>query len=306
LIRVLWALSLVGCTVLGDRLDGIADGDHCTSGVRDADETDDDCGGADCGPCFFDSSCRANSDCSTGFCASDDGFQYCACPPEMVSNVRPEDGVTFCIDRLEVSVGNYQAFLSHCAETGTCTSDCDGPWTVTTPVSGAPSVGCTGDEFDPVNAPNRPVVCVYLCDAFAYCKALGKRLCGDYFDDAYPVTYANDPNVSEWYNACSRSDDQDFPYGEDLVSSACNGSATASADVGTFPGCGVPNGPLDMSGNVREWEAVYDEAGSCFVRGGSFASNDDPNELSCSRIPTPSPVDCGDVAGDIGFRCCSG
>jgi formylglycine-generating enzyme len=302
--RTLCALSFLGCTALGDRLDGIADGDHCTSGLQDADETDEDCGGADCAPCVVESSCRTNADCTSGYCATDDGFRYCECPPEMVRNERAEDGATFCIDKLEVSVGSYQAFLNFCDEKGGCVSDCDGPWTIAKPVVDA-SVGCTSDKFQSQSAPNRPVVCVHLCDAFAYCAALGKRVCGDYSDDGYPVTYANDPGVSEWYNACSQSGERDFPYGDDLVSASCNGSSSASADVGTFPSCAAADGALDMSGNVREWDIVFDAAGSCYVRGGSFESGNDENELSCSSDP-PFPVDCGDVADDIGFRCCSG
>jgi Sulfatase-modifying factor enzyme 1 len=32
--------------------------------------------------------------------------------------------------------------------------------------------------FDLVNAPANPVACVDWCDAFAYCRSIGKRLCG--------------------------------------------------------------------------------------------------------------------------------
>lgn len=303
-LQTLGAFCVLSCTVLGDQLDEISDGNHCTSGVRDGDETDEDCGGTDCPACQFGSLCRGNSDCSTAYCQSEDDESFCACPPEMVSHTRSEDGRSFCIDKLEVSVGNYQAFLSFCAEKGGCESDCDGPWTIEKPVSNDASGGCTPDKFDPENQPNRPVVCVHLCDAFAYCKALGKRVCGDYFEDVYAVTSANDPDVSEWFNACSGSGELDFPYGENLLPAACNGSGGASANVGTFPGCGAGNGPLDMSGNVREWEAVYDEASdSCYVRGGSFKSNNAENELRC---PATFPWDCGEVADDIGFRCCSG
>lgn len=45
----------------------------CANGVLDGDETDIDCGGADCAPCPVDSVCLADEDCDTERCAIDDG-----------------------------------------------------------------------------------------------------------------------------------------------------------------------------------------------------------------------------------------
>jgi hypothetical protein len=41
---------------------------HCTNGVKDADETDVDCGGASCKPCADHRSCLAGSDCANEVC----------------------------------------------------------------------------------------------------------------------------------------------------------------------------------------------------------------------------------------------
>jgi formylglycine-generating enzyme required for sulfatase activity len=298
---VLAALLLVACTVAGDRLDGISDGDHCTNGVQDADESDDDCGGADCAKCPPDQACKTSADCTSGVCTEEDGFKYCQCPADMVSHVRPEDERTFCIDKLEVSAGQYDAYLKSCDPPGSCASDCDGAWTVTIPVND-PEADCTPDKYDPEGFPNRPVVCVHLCDAIAYCNAHGKRLCGDYIDDSLPATLTADPNVSEWFNACSQSGSAAYPYGNTFEPTFCNGSG-AVADVGSFQQCGAPGGDLlDMSGNVWEWEAAYDETqDECVIRGGSFYSTE--TSLTCS---SKLLEDCEGYSDDIGFRCCSG
>jgi hypothetical protein len=44
-----------------------AEGDHCTNGVRDGDESDVDCGGS-CPRCAAGKSCVANTDCQSGSC----------------------------------------------------------------------------------------------------------------------------------------------------------------------------------------------------------------------------------------------
>ena len=46
--------------------------DHCTSGVKESDETDKDCGGS-CDPCGDDKGCSDAADCTTGICSN----QHC-------------------------------------------------------------------------------------------------------------------------------------------------------------------------------------------------------------------------------------
>lgn len=41
---------------------------HCMNGTEDADETDIDCGGADCGPCMNTQGCMVPGDCTSGYC----------------------------------------------------------------------------------------------------------------------------------------------------------------------------------------------------------------------------------------------
>jgi hypothetical protein len=45
-------------------------GDHCKSGVREADETDEDCGGS-CDPCADGKGCSESADCTSGICSNE-------------------------------------------------------------------------------------------------------------------------------------------------------------------------------------------------------------------------------------------
>ncbi len=50
---------------------------HCNDGIADADETDQDCGGASCGQCGDGLKCKVGTDCTSGVC---DGTMHCATP----------------------------------------------------------------------------------------------------------------------------------------------------------------------------------------------------------------------------------
>lgn len=51
---------------------------HCLNGVQDADETDLNCGGADCAPCGNGDGCVDADDCSSGFCDAAQNPDVCA------------------------------------------------------------------------------------------------------------------------------------------------------------------------------------------------------------------------------------
>jgi hypothetical protein len=56
---------------------GTCTSSHCSDGVKDADETDVDCGGATCAPCVDGKMCLANHDCVDGVC---NASHVCAAP----------------------------------------------------------------------------------------------------------------------------------------------------------------------------------------------------------------------------------
>src|SRR5262245_10596421 len=128
----------------------------------------------------------------------------------------------FYIDRYEVSVGDYAAFLR---ETG----------------NPAPS------DWKTMNQPahrKQPVSNVDWADAAAYCKWAGKRL----------------PTEAEWEKAARGTDGRIYPWGNEPPTrrhanygqAGSNGNGSL-APVGSFEEGKSPYGVYDMAGNVWEW-----------------------------------------------------
>jgi len=183
----------------------------------------------------------------------------------------------FSIDATEVTRTQYAAWLATNPPTTGQSSTC--AWNTTfEPPSCA---------WPPASKGNHPVVCVDWCDAFAYCKAIGKRLCGSIKGGPTPWTSDDVASISQWYNACSAGGTTNFPYGgattggDGYDALACNGAE--SGHSGTVPVASLSDcqssaagykGVFDMSGNAWEWEDSCDgtegETDSCRRRGGGF------------------------------------
>jgi formylglycine-generating enzyme required for sulfatase activity len=182
----------------------------------------------------------------------------------------------YCIDRTEVTRGQYEAWLVTNPTTAGQDPRCS--WNKTfTPPAWCAAVACQGADCG-----SHPQACVDWCDAFAYCKAVGKRLCGARaggpvgFGDGYA-----DANQSQWYNACTSGGVLAFPYGDSYDKARCNGSdfgLAMTVPTGSLTGCQSPEasngGVFDLSGNVDEWEDACDgstgAADNCRLRGGSY------------------------------------
>ena len=212
---------------------------------------------------------------------------------------------SFCIDTTEVTNAQYNAFLD------------DAP-----PFNPQPA-GCEGHDTwgDKVFGKDDVVHDVVTwCDAFAYCKWAGKRLCGRIGDGARVRWIdAGDPAQNEWVAACnSGSTSNVYPYGATYDPRVCNsGEGVGGADVGpptlhppkSSSGChgfGAPYDAIfDMAGNIAEWENtchdVKDFGLECATRGGFAGSGEEPFEEQCSGYdgmdaPVQWPV--------AGIRCC--
>ncbi|MCC6903029.1 MAG: SUMF1/EgtB/PvdO family nonheme iron enzyme [Polyangiaceae bacterium] len=231
--------------------------------------------------------------CSSGTCTA-------GCPaglpgPPLVS-VPAAAGGTDCVDATEVTNAQYAAFLS----AGYPTSGQE-PWcawnTSYTPPSGWPATG--KDAF--------PVVFVDWCDAYAYCKWAGKRLCGKIGGGPNGFADNSDATKSEWMYACSAGATLVFPYGITYSATACNCNNTvgSAVPVGSKATCqGGYTGIFDMSGNVWEWEnscnGVAGPADTCRLRGGSYATISAESGCAGNGLHTRS-----DATQPIsGFRCC--
>jgi formylglycine-generating enzyme required for sulfatase activity len=164
-----------------------------------------------------------------------------------------------------------------------------------------------------------PVVCVDWCDAYAYCEAQGRRLCGRIGGGMTPYDRATDPGQSQWMNGCTAGGQYEWSGGSSPMQSDgepcwyAGLSNGAPYDVGTHSACQSPSPNYaslsDFSGNVEEWEdscertaTTGDASDACNTRGGSVAS-DTPANVRCDALPSIRHAR-SDVSPTLGFRCC--
>ncbi|MEZ4221581.1 MAG: SUMF1/EgtB/PvdO family nonheme iron enzyme [Polyangiaceae bacterium] len=249
--------------------------------------------------------------------------------PTMVQLASP-GGVKYCMDRTEVTQAQYAEFLKQVKDSpGSEHPDCAEanqkyePYQYPSSMEGA--ICIAGKAWTPEVTPNRPVVCVDWCDAVAYCKWAGKRLCGKVGGGRNELSATEDPKApalqaseSQWYNACSQGGKTLYPYGDAYESQACEGEDISKGgaggwlpkrDVGARPDCHGTDEPFasirDLSGSVGEmtdeciWWPQSNGKSSlvCATRGGFTTSSS--KDLTCLAYKTPATPDSG-----TGFRCC--
>jgi formylglycine-generating enzyme required for sulfatase activity len=205
----------------------------------------------------------------------------------------------FCIDATEVTSAQYAQWLA------TNPVPNDDPRACSWKTNHEPTVGLTGDAM--------PVVGVDWCDAYAFCAAAGKRLCGRIGGGA--TGYLNEweqPSSSQWTFACMGGGGNVYPYGDTYVPGRCNGDAPVGAlslVKDGYPDCRGEVKPFDgiwdMSGNAFEWEDSCN-AGSgtgdyCRRRGGWSGS--DGTHLQC--VGTADAAFRQSSDGMTSFRCCA-
>lgn len=240
------------------------------------------------------------------------------------------DGVAFCIDSTEVTNAEYRAFLDAAVDLASQPDQCRG-WNLSFQPAAPTVKGTNGPAcpaFDPVSRANLPVVCVDWCDADAYCRWAGKRLCGR--PGGGGVLDPTDAHGDEWVIACTGDQARRYPYDNGPVVARCVDRRYPQAGPDVRPvkeatACeGGVAGVFDMSGNAWEWTNDCTSTGTapgtttgttagttagttpgtagsdaCLPRGGSFSS--DVTAASCFDT---APFHRDDVAGDTGFRCC--
>jgi hypothetical protein len=280
----------LGCAVSADCNSGTCT-DHvcemvnCSDKILNGSESDVDCGGSCTTKCATGAKCNGDSDCASGNCAT-----TCqACPRGMVSVPVPGSMTRYCIDATEVTNGAYSAFLATNPSTAMLPASCSQK------ISFVPAM-----PIDP-GRPTYPITQVDWCDAWGYCAAAGKHLCGRIGGgNTLAGNETGDEHKSEWYNACSRGGAQNYPYPGFYALGRCvDRQYQAPRQVGANTNCvgGYP-GLFDMSGNVSEWEneCTNDQ---CGTRGGTY--NDQSAGLTCTSVVTRNRTS---RSQSVGFRCC--
>lgn len=310
----------------------------CKDNVTNGAESDFDCGGNICAKCTTGKKCNGNGDCLSGACIN----QACACPFGM-EVVTKASGGAYCIDRAEISKGQYNKFITANQAVSDQIDVCKNANTTFVPRGAWPPA------TSPPNLAHNmslPVHYVDWCDAFAYCRWAGKQLCGQINGGAVEPGKANEATEGAWYNACSAQGQKAWGYSTEYSAGKCNDSKVVYQDGGVTPSVGTYGygganqdefvyrvvladnagnfgaydnvgcqagsvGVYQMSGNVAEWEDSCEgtnPSSKCKLRGGSYNSPD-PAALRCDadrrleRMPAEAPA-ASDPLKDVGFRCC--
>ncbi len=246
----------------------------------------------------------------TGCTGSFEQIENGLCIAKMVTIQGPTSGTDYQIDATEVTVGQYYAWLATNPALPPSTDENCG-WMVD-PNGFGYAVQAAVDAGVTANEDHHPVWEVHWCDAYWYCKSVGKRLCGAIGGgSAEPVSGYVDATVNQWYRACSSGGVNTYPYGNTYQAGTCDGPkpAISTVVVGSLSNCTSTvagfTGVYDLSGNIREWEDSCGASGGrgyCRVRGGDFVS-EDGDGMACNFADQAERSMAGYNA--VGIRCCS-
>lgn len=209
--------------------------------------------------------------------------------PELVELKSP-NGTRYCMDATEVTFAQYDEFLAAGVDPAKEPEPCvDWPFAYDDPTF--------PDCLSGLNKlPDAPARCVDWCAARAYCRWAGKRLCGRIGGGSINGKNADatDPNVSQWFSACSAGGTRDFAYGS-TEKTECTASMSTIGTVKTPAGC-QSTGPevFGLSSNAAEWEDAC-EPGQCLL----IARPANSSSPSCKDTETHN-----NKSQFVGFRCC--
>jgi sulfatase modifying factor 1 len=173
-------------------------------------------------------------------------------------------GTRYCVDRTEVTQGQYKQFVDAVGGDLTLISKvaiCAYQTTydvIVQPGNDYQPFYCPKGVYDPLSKSDQPMECVTWCSAYAFCQWAGKRLCGKIGGGALadPEKDGNDAEKSQWYTACSQGGKYAYQYGDTYLPSC---SPTALGPVANQAAeCRAKEPAFSemsgMSSGVTEWE----------------------------------------------------
>lgn len=224
-----------------------------------------------------------------------------------------------CIDRTEVTRGEYGAFLPNAAalDKSKLSAECQGISAfapdATCDASSVPGCGANCGEY--------PQTCVNYCQAEAFCVAAGKTLCGDALGSQVAISATRVPSDLAWYSICGNGvridgfPNRRYAYGNDFQPGLCtdttvacpgDGSSCRSEPVGKRSQCRLPEAEVfDMAGNVSEWlraKEIPEVEGGRHAFAGSSRSTLGSQTGRCQDLGLGAPAYFSE---DLGFRCCA-
>jgi len=256
----------------------------------------------------------ATSSCGTGCVGNLEECNGCGlCVAKMVTIIATTN---YEIDATEVTQGQYKSWLATNPPLPTSTEPPCG-WKADPDGSLGETYAILGSIYDGADADHHPVFEVDWCDAYSYCKAMGKRLCGKIGGGTNAYADFADATKSEWYRACSSGGVNKYPYGATYDATYCDGEGDISNIAGTVPVGSLPHcqsttsgftGVYDLAGNVKEWEDSCVDGteptgvdATCHVRGGAYYSTS--AELACDFSASAQRFEATYSIG--GIRCCA-
>ena len=232
----------------------------------------------------------------------------------MVSFTTPS-GVSFCMDRHEVTMKQYDDFVQAVGKGPIPNHPSEWCQKYNTELLPTPPFGGEGpwcNLHDPVGHPDAAAACIDWCDAAAYCQWAGKRLCGAIGGGETPEAKLDDPMADEWLYVCTNGGKTKYPYGDTGSADKCKQlSGDAREPVLSHPECTGIEPPFSEVFNLQtaapfgapEYVGVAQTIPSDGLprrvsRGlGSQAAD----YWSCFEWGLVRPV--GNLSG-AGFRCC--
>lgn len=149
---------------------------------------------------------------------------------------------------------------------------------------------------------SEPAINTNWCQAWAYCRWAGKRLCRS-IDTKAAISAAN----SELGWACGQGATKSpRPYGTTYVKGTCDVESGRSTPIAitTTPACHGTTAPYDkvlnLIGSAEEWSEECPDATSCLARGGYFGHAS--NVAVCAY---EFKYALGAQFASLGFRCCA-